>query len=122
MVRNPLTAKERVRCCTWMKLSRYSGAVYSVEDGGELMETCVSLDKQLQLETMRNVCVRMGTEVTPGYSTDSYFTAACREEWDMDATCAPAWELQAKIKALAARFPNVVCFSMDCYCTLIYVI
>lgn len=86
------------------------------------MVTCVCLDKQLQLETMRNVCVQMGTEITPGYSTDSYFTAACREAWDSDDTRTPAREIQAKIKALAARFPNVVCFSMDCYCTLIYVI
>lgn len=86
------------------------------------MLTCICLDKQLQLEIMRDACLQMGTEVTPGCFADSYFTAACREAWDKDATRIPAREIQAKIKALAARFPNVVCFSMDCYCTLIYVI
>lgn len=78
--------------------------------------------KEQQLESIRDVCVQMGAEVTQGYSDDSYFTATCRESWDKDDARTPAREIQTKIKALAARFPNVVCFSMDCYCTLIYVI
>lgn len=86
------------------------------------MVVTVCLDKQLQLETMRELCTQLGAEVTPGYSADSYFTAAYKEAWDKDSFRAPARENQVKIKALAARFPNVVCFSMDCYCTLIYVI
>lgn len=82
----------------------------------------VSLGMQLQLSTMREMCERLGIEITPGLPSGNYFTAACREEWDNDAERTPARELQAEIKALAARYPNIVCFSMDCYCTLIYVV
>lgn len=86
------------------------------------MVATVCMDKQLQLEAMRHVCAQMGAEITPGYSADSYFTAAYKEAWDKDHLRTPARENQAQIKTIAARFPNVVCFSMDCYCTLIYVI
>ena len=86
------------------------------------MVVSVCLDKRLQLEAMRHVCAQMGAEITPGYSADSYFTAAYKEACDKDYSRTPAREAQALIKAMAARFPNVVCFSMDCYCTLIYVI
>ena len=80
------------------------------------------MDKRLQLETMRDICAKMGAEITLGHSGSSYFTAACREECNQDEAHMPAREIQAKIKALAARFPDIVCFSLDCYCTLIYVI
>lgn len=84
--------------------------------------TSQCLGKQIQLETMLRVCEQLGVEITLGYPTSRYFTAACREEWDDDGIHIPACKIQAKIEALAARLPNVVCFSMDCYCTLIYVI
>lgn len=85
------------------------------------METAC-MEKRQQLEIVRNICAQMGTEITPGYSSGDYFTAACREEWDKDETRMSAEEIQRKIKALVARLPHVVSFSMDCYCTLIYVI
>lgn len=85
------------------------------------MRTCC-LDKRLQLESMLDICAKMGAEITLGQSNSSYFTAACREDWDMDESHVPAREIQAQIKALAAGHPDVVCFSLDCYCTLIYIV
>lgn len=82
----------------------------------------ICLEKQLQLETMLTVCKRMDAEITLGFSSDNYFTVACREDWDKDTAHRSAREIQAGIKAFAARFPNIVCFSLDCFCTLIYVV
>lgn len=62
--------------------------------------------KEKQLETMRHVCAQMGAEITPGYSVNSYFTAAYKEAWDKDHSRTPAREAQAQIKAMAARFPT----------------
>ena len=78
--------------------------------------------KQAQLKRMLAACERMEVEIIPGILPALYFTVACREEWDSDAWRTPAKEIQAQIRTIAARFPNIVCFSLDCYCTLIYIV
>lgn len=79
------------------------------------------LVKQNQLEMMLGVCEQLGVEITSWHPNGYYFTVVCKEEWD-DGIHIPAREIQDDIKAMAARYPDIVCFSLDCYCTLIYIV
>ena len=71
---------------------------------------------------MRDECKRLGAEISDGPSQFHYFTASFRMSWPMDGRWAEITELQSKIQAAARNYPDVVCYSYDPSCTLLYIL
>ena len=80
----------------------------------------VQESKQSQIAALLGLCTDLKADVRSDPERN-YFTVTVTPPWNI-RTQQPAMELQNKIKEWSKRYPDVVCYSYDPSCTLLYIL